>query len=139
MSRKQKAYVIDLTQSDSQSESQKQKEKQKHKEKPQKQKEKQKHKEKPQKQKPQKQKEKQNSQKQKEPHNKFNKQERIKEMKKKTTLSSDPIFFEPFEEWTEDELKKAIYLRKRYYKASEILKHVKTKLLAKQIVKDPIH
>ena len=59
-------------------------------------------------------------------------------MKKKTTLSSDPIFFEPFEEWTEDELKKAIYLRKRYYKASEILKHVKTKLSAKQIVKDPI-
>ena len=69
----------------------------------------------------------------------FVREKKIEFMKNKVSEHFDPILFDEFVDWNDNELKNAIYLGGYYYKASTLLNHCETKKKSKNIIKDPIN
>ena len=69
----------------------------------------------------------------------FIREKKIEFMKNKVSEHFDPILFDEFVDWNDNELKNAIYLGGYYYKASTLLNHCEAKKKSKNIIKDPIN
>jgi hypothetical protein len=69
----------------------------------------------------------------------FSKQKRIEEMKKKTEQHFDPIYGEPFQEWTDYDLEHAIFLGHHFYQPKFLLEYVQKKYAEGiTVIKDPM-
>lgn len=69
----------------------------------------------------------------------FNREHKIMEMKKKTEQHYDPIYSDPFEQWTDHDLEHAVFLGNFYYQPKFLYEYIKKKYESGQlIVKDPI-
>ena len=67
----------------------------------------------------------------------FNRNHFIDIMKQNSPDDYDPIYFEPFEKWTDDELQTSVFLGNHYYKAVDIYDYIYSNR-SNEMIKDPI-
>lgn len=58
-------------------------------------------------------------------------------MKQNSPDDYDPIYFEPFEKWTDSELQTSVFLGNHYYKATDIYDYIYSNR-SNEVIKDPI-